>query len=87
MSEVKRSPDCRHDGRASWSLNLLKRALGEAPDGLPQVSTDTMRKVLLEAGSSWQQNRTWCQTGQVVRQPKSGAVVVQDQDSEAKKTH
>lgn len=86
MSEVKRSPDCRHDGTATWSLNLLQRALREAADGLPQVSTDTIRKVLIEAGYSWQQNRTWCQTGQVVRQRKSGAVVVQDEDSEAKKT-
>jgi hypothetical protein len=50
MSEVKRSPDWMRDGTASWSLNLLKRALRAAPDGLPQVSTDTLRKGLLEAG-------------------------------------
>lgn len=86
VTEVKRSPDCRQDGTATWSLNLLKRALRAAPNGLPQVSTDTIRKVMLEAGYSWQQNRTWCETGQVVRQRKSGAVVVQDEDSEAKKT-
>jgi hypothetical protein len=76
----------KHDGTATWSLSTLQRALREANDGLPQVSEFTIRKVLLEAGYRWQGSRTWCQTGQVVRQRKAGTVVVTDPDSEAKKS-
>jgi transposase len=87
LCEVRRSPTCEQDGTATWSLSTLQRCLREAEDGLPQVSKFTIRKVLLEAGYRWQGSRTWCQTGQVVRQRKAGAVVVTDPDSEAKKTH
>src|SRR5579859_5379643 len=86
LREVQRTPTCEQDGTATWSLSTLQRCLREAEDGLPQVSEFTIRKVLLEAGYSWQGSRTWCQTGQVVRQRKAGAVVVTDPDSEAKKS-
>jgi hypothetical protein len=66
-------------------LSTLQRALQDAEDGLPEVSEFTIRKVLLEGGYAWQHSRTWCQTGQVIRRRKSGAVVVTDPDSEAKK--
>ena len=59
--------DAAQDGTATWSLQLLCRTLRRAPDGLPLVSEDTIRTVLLEAGFTWQQSRSWCQTGQVVR--------------------
>jgi len=85
LREVRRTPTCEVDGTASWSLSTLQRALREAKDGLPKVSEDTIRKVLLEAGYDWQQSRSWCQTGQVVRQRQAGSVVVTDPDSEAKK--
>lgn len=86
LREVQRRPTCEQDGTATWSLSTLQRCLQEADDGLPAVSEFTIRKVLLEAGYNWQGSRTWCQTGQVVRQRKAGAVVVTDPDSEAKKS-
>lgn len=85
IREVQRQPTCEGDGTARWSLSTLQRTLREASDGLPQVSEYTIRKVLLEAGYAWQQSQSWCQTGQVVRKRKAGAVVVTDPDSEAKK--
>jgi transposase len=85
LREVQRQPSCETDGTASWSLSTLQRSLREASDGLGQVSQDTIRKVLLEAGYNWQSSRSWCQTGEVVRQRKAGPVVVTDPDSEAKK--
>jgi hypothetical protein len=85
LREVARKPSCERDGTAVWSLSTLQRALQDAEDGLPEVSEFTIRKVLLEGGYDWQHSRTWCQTGQVIRRRKSGAVVVTDSDSEAKK--
>ena len=85
LREASRQPTPEQDGTATWSLRLLCRALSKAPDGLPRVSEDTSRTVLLEAGFTWQRARSWCQTGQVVRQRKSGPVTVVDPDAEAKK--
>jgi transposase len=85
VQEVARTPERNKDGTATWSLTTLQRALRTAPDGLPTVSRDTIRTVLLEAGYSWQHSRTWCKTGQVIRQRKTGTVVVEDEDSDAKK--
>jgi hypothetical protein len=42
--------------------------------------------VLLEAGFSWQQSRSWMETGQVTRKRKRGKVTVVDADATAKKT-
>jgi hypothetical protein len=64
----------------------LCQALRKAPDGLPEVSEDTIRRVLLEAGMSWQKTRSWNETGQVVRKRKHGNVRVSDPDTSAKKT-
>jgi len=86
LTEVRRPPSPEQDGPATWSLQLLCRSLRRAPDGLPTVSEDTIRTVLLEAGFTWQRARSWCQTGQVVRKRKSGVVTVVDPDAEAKKT-
>lgn len=86
LAEVRRQPTPEQDGTATWSLQLLCRALRHATDGLPTVSEDTIRTVLLEAGFSWQRTRSWCQTGQVVRKRKSGPVEVCDPDTEAKKS-
>jgi transposase len=84
--EARRKPDPETDGTASWSLKTLCQALRKAPDGLPEVSEDTIRTVLLEAGFSWQEARSWCQTGQVTRKRKRGKVTVVDADATAKKT-
>jgi len=86
LTEVRRQPTPEQDGTATWSLQMLCRALRRAPDGLPTVSEDTIRTVLLEAGFTWQRSRSWCQTGQVVRKRKSGPVTVCDPDAEAKKS-
>jgi len=86
LAEVRRQPTPEQDGTATWSLQLLCRALRRAPDGLPTVSEDTIRTVLLEAGFTWQRSRSWCQTGQVVRKRKSGPVTVCDPDAGAKKS-
>jgi transposase len=83
--EFERQPNPEIDGTATWSLTTLQRALRTAADGLPQVSTYTILQVLREAGYSWQRNRSWSQTGQVVRKRKRGATLVTDPDTEAKK--
>jgi transposase len=86
LAEARRSPDPEQDGTATWSLMLLRRALRTAPDGLPGVSTYTIRAVLHEAGFSWPRTRSWCETGASKRKRKSGEVVkVIDPDAEPKK--
>ena len=86
MAEVERTPDRERDGTATWSLMTLRRALRAAPDGLPRVSTATIRAVLLEAGWTWQRSRSWCETGTAQRKRKRGSVTVTDPDAEAKKS-
>ena len=85
LQEFRRAPDRARDGTATWSLTSLQRALRTASDGLPTVSTFTILAVLHEAGLSWQRQRSWCETGQVVRRRKAGVVRVTDPDTEAKK--
>jgi transposase len=86
LREARRAPDRERDGTATWSLTTLQRALRQAPDGLPQVSTYTIWIVLHEAGFSWQASRTWCETGKVKRKRKSGVIDVIDPDAEPKKS-
>jgi len=86
LREARRSPDPEKDGAAVWSLSILQRALRQAADGLPKVSTYTIWLVLREAGWRWQQDRTWCETGQVKRKRKEGVVEVQDPDAAPKKS-
>jgi transposase len=86
LQEVRRPPAPETDGTATWSLKTLCQALRKAPDGLPVVSEDTIRTVLLEAGFSWQEARSWCETGQATRKRKQGKVTVTDPDATAKKT-
>ena len=85
LREFRRPPDRQQDGTATWSLTTLQRALHRAPDGLPTVSTWTILQTLWEAGYTWQASRTWCHTGTVVRQRKTGAVLVTDPDATPKK--
>ena len=86
LAEARRQPTPEQDGAATWSLRLLCQALRRATDGLPTLSEDTIRTVLLEAGFSWQRTRSWCQTGQAVRKRKSGPVEVHDPDTEPKRS-
>jgi transposase len=86
LAEFKRQPDREKDGTATWSLNTLQRALREASDGFPGISTYTIGCVLHDAGWSWQKDRTWCKTGTVTRKRQGVAVEVTDPEAEAKKT-
>jgi transposase len=85
LAEIRRPPDRRRDGTATWSLTTLQRALRTAPDGLPKISTATILSVLHQAGWSWQQTRSWCDTGTVLRQRKAGMVTVTDPARNEKK--
>jgi transposase len=84
LKEFRRIPDRRKDGTATWSLKTLQHALQKAPDGF-KVGTSTILKVLHEAGYVWQKDRSWCDTGKVIRVRKSGPVEVTDPDTLAKK--
>ena len=86
LREVRREPDREEDGTATWSLTTLQRALRQAPDGLPTVSTFTIGWVLHHAGFTWGQDRSWCETGTAQRKRKNGTVTVHDPDATAKKT-
>jgi transposase len=85
LQEFRRTPERSTDGTVSWSLKTLQRALPQAPDGLPKISTQTIGKVLHEAGYSWQKDRSWCDTGKVIRLRKSGPVEVTAPDTLPKK--
>lgn len=85
LRELHRVPDRERDGTATWSLTTLQRALRQAPDGLPAISTYVILQILHDAGYTWQRDRTWCRTGEVKRKRKSGTVTVTDPDAGAKK--
>jgi transposase len=86
VAELQRPPDRETDGTATWSVSTLQRALRRATDGLPTVSRETIWTALHEAGWSWQKDRSWCQTGTVLRKRKAGIVEVTDPDTTPKKT-
>lgn len=86
LQQVRRVPDRDTDRTATWSLTTLQRALRQASDGLPGVSTYTIWCVLHDAGFTWQRDRSWCPTGTAVRKRKTGVVIVHDPDAEAKKS-
>jgi transposase len=86
LAEARRKPHRDRDGTATWSLTTLRRALREAPDGLPEVSTHTIWKTLREAGFEWQRDRSWCESGVVERKRKGEVVEVIDPDARAKKS-
>jgi transposase len=85
LTEARRRPERERDGTATWSLTTLRRALRQAPDGLPEVSTHTIWKTLKEAGFVWQKDRSWCESGVVERKRKGEVVEVMDPDAEPKK--
>jgi len=86
IQEARRQPAPATDGTATWSLSRLCQTLRQAADGLPEVSRDTIRTVLLEAGFTWQRTRSWCETGQAVRKRKNETVTVTDPAATPKKT-
>ena len=86
LAEVARVPERARDGTATWSLATLRDALRRAEDGLPGISTSTIGRTLHAAGFTWQEGRSWCETGVVVRKRKrDGMVTVVDPDAAAKR--
>jgi transposase len=83
VATAQRMPERRRDGTATWSLSTLRRTLRR--EGLPRVGTSTIRRVLADAGSSYQRTRTWCPTGTAERKRKSGVVRVVDPQTEEKR--
>jgi transposase len=86
LREVRRPPEPEEDGTNTWSLTTLQKALRKAEDGLPEISTERIWVILQEAGFRWQKSRSWCESGQVVRKRKRGAVTVSDPDATPKKS-
>src|SRR4051812_28766105 len=85
LAEWARAPQRDQDGTATWSVSLLQRALRQADDGLPTVSTFTIWRTLHAAGLRWPKSRTWCQTGVAMRRRKHGVVRVSDPDAAVKR--
>jgi len=83
LQEVRRVPDRKEDGTATWSLSTLERALRK--QGLKHVGASTIREVLHERGYVFGKTRTWCPTGTAQRKRKAGVVTVQDPRAEEKK--
>ena len=79
---AQREPDREQDGTATWSLSTLERALRQV---LPHLGATTIRRVLQDAGRSYQQARTWCPTGTAIRKRKAGPVQVTDPLTEEKR--
>jgi transposase len=83
VATAQRSPKRRTDGTATWSLSTLQRTLRRG--NFPTVGTSTIRRVLQDAGSSYQRTRTWCPTGTAQRKRKAGVVTVVDPQTEQKR--
>lgn len=77
------TPDRKKDGTATWSLSTLQKRLRK--EGLEQIGTNTIKRVLEDAGSSYQKTRSWCPTGTAQRVRKAGVVTVVDPDTEVKR--
>lgn len=83
VATAQREPDRRTDGTATWSLSTLQRTLRRS--GFPRMGTSTIRRVLQDAGSSYQRTRTWCPTGMAQRKRKAGVATVVDPQTEEKR--
>jgi transposase len=79
---AQRQPERNRDGTTNWSLSLLERTLRQQ---FPKLGATTIRRVLQDAGSSYQRTRTWCPTGTAIRQRKAGPVQVVDPQTEEKR--
>ena len=49
------------------------------------MGATTIRRVLEDAGSSYQRTRTWCPTGTALRKRQAGVVTVVDPQTEQKR--
>jgi len=80
---AQQEPQRSEDQTATWSLLTLQRRLRK--DGWPAIGASTVRRVLHEAGGSYQRTRTWCPTGTALRKRTTGVVRVADPRTEEKK--
>ena len=55
VATAQRPPQRREDGTATWSLGTLQRTLRKSD--FPRIGTSTIRRVLEDAGSSYQRTR------------------------------
>jgi transposase len=78
---AQQPPARRRDGTATWSLMALERALRQQ-GAFPHLGATTIRRVLEDAGSSYQRTRTWCPTGTAQRKRTGGVVTVTDPQTE-----
>jgi len=83
VATAQRQPERKADGTATWSLATLERSLRRA--AFPRLGATTIRRVLGDAGSSYQRTRTWCPTGTAKRKRKAGVVRVVDPQTEQKR--
>lgn len=83
VATAQSTPDRKTDGTATWSLSTLQKRLRK--EGLEEIGTNTIKRVLEDAGSSYQKTRTWCPTGTALRVRKSGVVSVTDRETEQKR--
>lgn len=83
VATAQTAPDRKQDGTATWSLSMLQKRLRK--DGLTRIGTNTIKRVLEDAGSSYQKTRSWCPTGTAQRVRKSGVVTVSDPGTEVKR--
>ncbi len=83
VATAQRPPDRKADGTATWSLSTLQRTLRR--EAFPRLGATTIRRVLEDAGSSYQRTRTWCPTGTAQRTRKAGVVTVVDPRTEEKR--
>lgn len=70
-------------GSPHLSISLIQARLEDT--SLGHVSRDTIWKTLREEGYSFQKNRTWINTGKVMRKRNGKWVEVEDPDTNAKK--
>src|SRR5229473_110569 len=85
VATAQRPPNRRTEGTATWSLSTLQQTLRRG--SFPTLGTSTIRRVLQDAGSSYQRTRTWCPTGTAQRKRKAGVVTVVDPQTEVKGAH
>jgi transposase len=83
LARARSTPDREKDGTCKWSLSTLRHALQR--EGYPHISSSKIWLILHEADLTWQNSRTWCDTGTFERKRKSGVVTLTDPDTEAKK--
>ena len=83
VATAQTSPDRKKDGTATWSLSTLQKRLRK--EGLKGIGMNTIKRVLEDAGSSYQKTRSWCPTGTAQRVRKSGVVTVIDPETEQKR--